>query len=50
MTKPYFIEMVVRTFWIAVHPEQKKLARVNKVWQHLKTHTAENKAMLMGIS
>ncbi len=40
---------VVRTFWIAVHPEQKKLARVNKVWQHLKTHTAENEAMLMGI-
>ncbi|MEH6626763.1 MAG: LysR family transcriptional regulator [Motiliproteus sp.] len=39
---------VVRTFWIAVHPEQKKLARVNKVWQHLKTHIAENATMLMG--
>ncbi len=41
---------VVRTFWIAVHPEQKKLARVNKVWQHLKTHAADNAAMLMGMA
>jgi DNA-binding transcriptional LysR family regulator len=38
---------VVRTFWIAVHPEQKKLARVNKVWQHLKRHAQSNAAMLM---
>ncbi|BBB28081.1 LysR family transcriptional regulator [Neptunomonas japonica] len=38
---------VVRTFWIAVHPEQKKLARVNKVWQHLKRHAQDNAAMLM---
>lgn len=38
----------VRTFWIAVHPEQKKLARVAKVWQHLKNHAAENSALLMG--
>jgi DNA-binding transcriptional LysR family regulator len=38
---------VVRTFWIAVHPEQKKLARVNKVWQHLKRHAESNATMLM---
>ncbi|WP_051221495.1 LysR family transcriptional regulator [Neptunomonas japonica] len=38
---------VVRTFWIAVHPEQKKLARVNKVWQHLKRHAENNAIMLM---
>jgi len=39
---------VTRTFWIAVHPEQKKLARVNKVWQHLKTYATENEGGLMG--
>lgn len=39
---------VIRTFWIAVHPEQKKLARVNKVWQHLKTYATNNEALLMG--
>ena len=39
---------IVRTFWMAVHPEQKKLARVNKVWQHLKSHAANNASMLMG--
>lgn len=39
---------VIRTFWIAVHPEQKKLARVQKVWQHLKNHAQQNSALLMG--
>ncbi len=39
---------IVRTFWIAVHPEQKKLSRVNKVWEHLKLHATENADMLMG--
>ncbi len=39
---------IIRSFWIAVHPEQKKLHRVAKVWQHLKEYAADNEVFLMG--
>ncbi len=39
---------VTRTFWIAVHPEQKKLSRVNMVWNHIKSYANENRGLLMG--
>lgn len=40
---------IVRSFWIAVHPAQKQLSRVNMVWQHMKTYAAANRALLMGV-
>jgi len=40
---------VTRTFWIAVRPEQKKLARVEKVWRHLMAYAQRNEALLMGM-
>lgn len=39
---------ILRTFWMAVQPEQKKLARVGVVWEHLKQYAAANRALLMG--
>ena len=39
---------IVRSFWIAAHPERKQLARVNSVWQHIKQVAEAHQGMLMG--
>ena len=38
---------LIRTFWLVTHPEIKRLARVNTVWQFLKTLTASHQSMLI---
>lgn len=39
---------IVRTFWLISHPDRKRLARVDKVWNFLKEIAAENRKMFMG--
>jgi len=39
---------IVRSFWLEVHPDLKRLIRVNLVWNYLKTITRDNKYLLMG--
>ena len=39
---------IIRSFWIAAHPERKRLARVNSVWQHLKQAAEAQSELLMG--
>jgi len=41
---------IIRTFWMAVQPEQKKLARVGVVWEHLKHYATRQSELLMGRS
>jgi DNA-binding transcriptional LysR family regulator len=38
---------ILRSFWLIAHPERKKLARVNKVWQFFKEVTAENADLML---
>ncbi|SFC06497.1 LysR family transcriptional regulator [Pseudoalteromonas denitrificans] len=39
---------IIRSFWMAAPIERKRLARVNKLWQHLKEATLQAKPLLLG--
>ena len=39
---------IIRSFWMAAPVERKRLARVEKLWQHLKLTTQQAEALLLG--
>ncbi len=39
---------IIRSFWLAIHPERKKLARMKKVWDFLKEMVEENSRIILG--